>query len=390
MASSDGLYTFGSHNLSRHDSSNGNSFVQCAYSGFDVWDVTGCIAGGSSTLTYDRSAINDGSGDYGGQYYKIPLAALAARMPAGGTEDGSLGFVPAIQSCIPGEVKAFDLVIDRLSDGLSGYELNVALNVTGAAEIVGVSFPSWATIRDNSTLPADTVNLRAADLMQNVGTGASNVTLVTLFVRGDLPGAARLDVDVVELDSDSGSPLDAGTCPGVLVISPPSFVVSLSPGWNLISWPVDNNTLRASDLVNNASLGVDMVTRYSPLTGMFSSYYRGANPSKDFVMTPDAGYFAKAGSAGSFGVAGESMPAHYIPLNNGWNLIGWSCFTSVYASDVLAGAACLDLVTAYSPATGMFKSYYRGANPSKNFALTAGGGYFVKSASAGEQQLYIG
>jgi hypothetical protein len=133
-----------------------------------------------------------------------------------------------------------------------------------------------------------------------------------------------------------------------------------------------------------------MVTRYSSSTGMFTSYYRGANPSKDFVMTSDVGYFVKATKAGGLGVAGEPMPAHDISVYPGWNLIGWSCYTDVYASDVLARAGYINMVTTYSSATGMFKSYYPGANPSKNFLMTAGSGYFVKSTSTSVQQFYLG
>ena len=176
----------------------------------------------------------------------------------------------------------------------------------------------------------------------------------------------------------------------VVEYPPSSFVVSLSSGWNLVSWPVSNGSLRASDLVNNASLGVIMVTRYVTSSGTYSSYYAGASPSKDFVMTPDAGYFVKASHAGGLVVVGEPMPGHNVGVYQGWNLLGWSCLTGAYASDVLARAGYVTMVTSYTASSGTYKSYYPGASPSKNVLVSAGYGYYVRSASTSIQQLYVG
>ncbi|AFD00439.1 PKD repeat-containing protein [Methanocella conradii HZ254] len=78
MASSDGLYTFNGHDLPRYSSSNGDSYIQGSYSGYDVWNVTGLMSGESATLTYNRSGMG-GTGEYSGQFYKIALAVLTVQ-----------------------------------------------------------------------------------------------------------------------------------------------------------------------------------------------------------------------------------------------------------------------------------------------------------------------
>jgi PKD repeat protein len=273
-----------------------------------------------------------------------------------GTDGGSMG---AIQQVLvveyPHPVASFT------ANATSGYP---PLTVQFDSDASAGSITSYAWDFDNDGL-TDSVEANPSYTYNTPGTYTVNLTVTG-------PGGSNSTVK-----------------PGYISVLS-SYVVSLVPGWNLVSWPLDNSSLRASDLVNNASLGVDLVTMFNSATGMFSSYYRGANPSKDFVMTSDVGYFVKATGAGGFSVAGQPIPAHNISVYTGWNLIGWSSFTSVYASDVLARAAYVDLVTKYSPLTGMFTSFYRGANPSKDFLLTAGSGYFVKSVSASVQQLYVG
>lgn len=75
MASSDGLYQWNGYPIDT-DPPGGN--FQGAYFGYNIWNVKSLISlGNIHDLSYDRSGI--GSGEFSGQFYKIPLAVLSVR-----------------------------------------------------------------------------------------------------------------------------------------------------------------------------------------------------------------------------------------------------------------------------------------------------------------------
>lgn len=72
MASSDGYYYWIGDQLDRP----ADTYSQGAYFGWDTWDMTSKVSSGENNdLMYDRSC-EGGSGEYSGQFYKIPLAIL--------------------------------------------------------------------------------------------------------------------------------------------------------------------------------------------------------------------------------------------------------------------------------------------------------------------------
>jgi len=75
MASSDGLYAWSGNPIDT-DPTGGND--QGAYFGSNIWDMTSRVSLGTVfDLSYNRSGV--GSGEFSGQFYKIPLAILAVR-----------------------------------------------------------------------------------------------------------------------------------------------------------------------------------------------------------------------------------------------------------------------------------------------------------------------
>ncbi len=76
MASSDGYYWWCGSELSRYPAGSDGSYSQGAYFGWDIWDLTDYVyPGENNDLMYDRSC-ESGSGEYSGQFFKIPLAIL--------------------------------------------------------------------------------------------------------------------------------------------------------------------------------------------------------------------------------------------------------------------------------------------------------------------------
>ena len=164
--------------------------------------------------------------------------------------------------------------------------------------------------------------------------------------------------------------------------------IDLSVGWNLITFPLDT-TWHASDLTGNTSLGVDMVSVYNNTTGAYTTYYSGATSWKNMPLSSDRGYFLHSTKRSSFNLVGRPVSAHYLNICRGWNLIGWTSSSTITASDVLTRAT-LSMVSRYNNSAGIYQTYYTGANPSKNFTLKYGEGYFLRSEVSTVQQLFVG
>ena len=89
-----------------------------------------------------------------------------------------------------GSTTTVNITLNEAPNGLSGYNLTVSLSKPSIAEIISVSYPSWATLHDNSTLPADSIWMKAADLLEQVESGATNIRLGALTFRGDEEGTS--------------------------------------------------------------------------------------------------------------------------------------------------------------------------------------------------------
>ncbi|MCW7078754.1 MAG: hypothetical protein OCU22_06485 [Canidatus Methanoxibalbensis ujae] len=114
--------------------------------------------------------------------------------------------------------KTVNITLDKAPNGLSGYNITISLSNPSVAEIVSVSFPSWATLHINSTLPADSVWIKAADLNNQITSGATNINLATITLRGDNRGTADILITVTKMDDDRGNPIEPSTIPGHLEV----------------------------------------------------------------------------------------------------------------------------------------------------------------------------
>jgi len=112
-----------------------------------------------------------------------------------------------------------NLTLDSAPNGLSGYNISLSLSNATIAEIMSVSFPDWATLYDNSSLPADSVWIKAADLNDKVTSGDRNITLVTLTIRGDKGGTSDITITVTKMDDDNGYPINPNTVPGAIEVT---------------------------------------------------------------------------------------------------------------------------------------------------------------------------
>ncbi|NVO66308.1 PKD domain-containing protein [Methanofollis tationis] len=144
--------------------------------------------------------------------------ALAVAVGDGAdAENITITILPALAEVGPGETADYDLVLDYLPAGIAGYNISVGLTDGSVGEIVAVTFPLWAGLKSNGTLPADEVWCTAVDLAG--GAGTENITLMTLTLRGDAAGSTGVVVleGVVE-DRNGG-------LPSLLDVAPATFAV---------------------------------------------------------------------------------------------------------------------------------------------------------------------
>jgi len=127
-------------------------------------------------------------------------------------EDGEIGDI--------GATTVVNIIMDTVPNGLSGYNMTISLSNASIAEIISVEFPTWASINSNSTLPADTFWMKAADLMNQVQPGDTNINLGTVTIRGDVQGECNITAIVTKMDDDLGDPISPSVDPGVLTVAP--------------------------------------------------------------------------------------------------------------------------------------------------------------------------
>jgi PGF-CTERM protein len=132
------------------------------------------------------------------------------------------------------EIALVNITIDELPTGLAGYNMTVSLGTPAVAEIVDVTFPAWATLNDNSTLPADSVDLSGVDLAEELGNSTTPQTLATISVRADSAGTSALIIVIDQMDDDDGTLINATVVPGEVIVTGPA----VAPVADFIADPV--------------------------------------------------------------------------------------------------------------------------------------------------------
>jgi outer membrane protein assembly factor BamB len=134
-------------------------------------------------------------------------------------ETPTLSFDSAFTSVIEGQETEIQIVADSFPEGLSGYNLTVTVDDPAIADITGISYPSWVTVTENSSLPGSSVYLAALDGEEVTQQGAEDVVLATLTVSGKDMGLANLSLAVTRLDDDSGYHIESELASGEVEVT---------------------------------------------------------------------------------------------------------------------------------------------------------------------------
>ncbi len=202
------------------------------------------------SVDVDRLDDDDDGNDISVDTEGATLTVGSGEPPAGSTvavelEDSSIAADGSTQAVA---------VLDSAPDGVSGYDLSVAVSDTSVATIdsIGVEGTEFSTVGDSATVSDDgsSATVEAADLSEAVQGGASDVALATVTLAGEAEGSADVSVDVDRLDDDEGNDVSVSTESAMLSVRPgtggdgPTVSVDLSSQ----SIPSDGSTEAALTL----------------------------------------------------------------------------------------------------------------------------------------------
>jgi hypothetical protein len=114
------------------------------------------------------------------------------------------------------------IMLSEAPNGVAGYDLT--LNVANA----GVATVTDATIPDTFIAPGggisiandgSSVTIRAADLQQNIQSGATDITLATVTLTGQSSGTTQVNLSIDTIDDDNGSSMSLSTSGATLSVS---------------------------------------------------------------------------------------------------------------------------------------------------------------------------
>lgn len=130
----------------------------------------------------------------------IALAVLACPAPASPVLEAS----GSLSLPMVGDTATVALNLTGAETGFSGYNISLIIFPSETAEIMSVSFPSWASIPLNGTMPAENTWIQTIDLEMEVEPGASPVSLGLITVQAVSEGEGILTIIPSMVDDDQG------------------------------------------------------------------------------------------------------------------------------------------------------------------------------------------
>jgi len=185
----------------------------------------------------------------------------------------TLAVQPVTATVGTGSTRDYTLILDNASPGLAGYNITVALSNASVGEIVGVTYPEWATLPVNSTLPGDSVWIKAVDLSGTSGT--TNITFCTIRVRGDLKGTTNITITPEKIEDRSGGRYNVTVIPGQLTVG---ILVKQFPNPNGGYFPLPTAPCppydKYYDIDGSGFIGFnDVVVAYTNIEGIEAEIY---------------------------------------------------------------------------------------------------------------------
>ncbi len=88
------------------------------------------------------------------------------------------------------------------AEGLSYANISVTMN-SSVGQIENITYPSWASLSKNSTLPASTIWFKVGDLSDQVIAGDTSVTLANIDIKALSEGNTTIQITVNSFQADN-------------------------------------------------------------------------------------------------------------------------------------------------------------------------------------------
>jgi len=158
-----------------------------------------------------------------------------------------------------------------------------------------------------------------------------------------------------------------------------SATVSLKPGWNLITLPIQ--PVDASNLPINYTaetfgklIGADVVTNWANISQTYNNHIIGL-PLNNFNLTNSLGFFAHIATSSTVNLTGTAFSSVVPTVVTGWNLLGWNNPVTTNANSLGLSVAG-DVVSRFDSTLQQWVNHIVGL-PLNNFNVIQGDGVFV-------------
>ena len=154
------------------------------------------------------------------------------------------------------------------------------------------------------------------------------------------------------------------------------FNLSFKTGWNLITIPVNTDWF-ASDILNNVSAAT-MVSWYDTVNETYKTATSGGG--YDFPLQCGWGYFVYVTNTSDLMVNGTFCMNVSVPLDVGWNMIGWYHEHNTTASSLMENISNCTMISWYNTVNETYKTRTSGGG--YDFIISQGMGVFVYTTKA--------
>jgi hypothetical protein len=155
--------------------------------------------------------------------------------------------------------------------------------------------------------------------------------------------------------------------------------VHLSPGWNLVSLPLQPQPTDIPSVLSSVEGSYDAVYGWDDSASSYLSFFGvGGNLQR---VDETGGFWIHMKDESSLSVVGEPPGAVQIPLVEGWNLIGYPWRTSLPPQQALASIdGSYDIVYGWDPSSGSWLSYAPALGQGTLEQMGPGNGYWVRAS----------
>jgi hypothetical protein len=193
---------------------------------------------------------------------------------------------------LPGSTVTYEISINTLPAGLSGYQMDFQLTNPSAGQITRVSFPAWAKLNNATSLPAGRVTISALDFGKAIEDGASGTNLARVTVEAVAAGTTTVKLQNIRVDDDHGGYINPDTTTAQLVVKPGG--VSGTPGTTTNSTTTPAVTMVTSP-PTSVSLTAVPTASETPIVLAVTSNIEPGNSGDDSMATtqPPTSLFGK-------------------------------------------------------------------------------------------------